>query len=311
MRRSPPLKFTASLPRVKPFRVLLVYLAAVFLGAAALAPWVYLGVQHLAPGSGIAHQPFHRYVNRCLLVLAFGGLWPLVRAMGLKSWAEIGWKPRKTWFREVGLGLGLGFLSLALATVAALVFAGRIWRADHTAAEWAKHLLGATATAILVACLEELLFRGAVFSALRRTRSFAFALAVSSGVYALVHFFERPAPPASVDAFTGFAVLGQMLRGFTDVNQLLPGFLTLTLAGGLLAWARERTGALWFSFGLHAGWIFWLKSYGFLTTAAPSATAALWGTAKLYDGWAALAVLSLVAVALRRCWRIHSPAPAA
>ena len=311
MRRSPRRPPPANFPRVKPFRVLLAYLAAVFLGAAALAPWVYLAAQRLAPGSGLTHQPFHRYVHRCLLALALLGLWPLVRAMGLKSWAEIGWKPRPTWLREIGSGIGLGLLSLALATVTALVFGGRVWRADHTAAEWAWHLASAAGTAIFVGCLEELLFRGAVFSALRRTTSFAFATAVSSGVYALVHFFEKPAPPASVDAFTGFVVLGQMLRGFTDLHELIPGFLTLTLAGGLLAWARERTGALWLGTGLHAGWIFWLKSYGFLTEAAPSATTALWGTAKLYDGWAALAVLSLVAVALRIRWRDQPNASAA
>lgn len=296
---------------MKPFRVLLAYLAAVFVGAAALAPWIYLGVQRLAPGSGIALQPFHRYVHRCLLALAMLGLWPLVRAMGLKSWAELGWKPRSTGLREAATGVGLGFLSLALATVVAVVFGGRLWRADHSAAEWAKHLLNAAGTAIVVGFLEELLFRGAVFGALRRTAPFAFALAVSSGVYALVHFFERPAPPAAVDAFSGFVVLGRMLRGFTELGELIPGFLTLALAGGLLAWARERTGALWFGIGLHAGWIFWLKSYGFITGPEPSAQGALWGTEKLYDGWAAWLVLVLFAALLGRRWRIQSAASAA
>lgn len=296
---------------MKPFRVLLAYLAAVFLGAAALAPWAYLGVQRFVPGSGIAHQPFHRYVNRCLLGLALLGLWPLVRAMGLKSTAELGWRPRPAGFREAAAGFGVGFVSLALATIAALVCGGRLWRADHSAAEWAKHLLNAAGTAVLVAVLEELLFRGAVFGALRRMHTFAIALAVSSGVYALVHFFERPAEPAVVDAFAGFLTLGRMLRGFTDLGALLPGWLTLTLAGGLLAWARERTGALWLGIGLHAGWIFWLKSYGFLTGPEPSAQGGLWGTAKLYDGWAALLVLTFVGLVLRWHWRIPSTASAA
>ena len=295
---------------MKPFRVLLAYLAVVFLGAAALAPWASLGAQQLWPGSGIAHQPFHRYVSRCLIVLALGGLWPLVRAMGLRSWRENGWVPRPSWLREAGAGLALGFGSLALAAAAALLCGGRVWRADHTAAEWAKHLANAAGAAVAVGLLEELLFRGAVFSALRRTASFAFAAAVTSGVYALVHFFQKPSPPPAVDALTGFAVLGQMLRGFTDVRELVPGLFTLALAGGLLAWARERTGALWFSIGLHAGWIFWLKSYGFLTASAPGGDSVLWGTAKLYDGWTALSVLMVVAVLFAAKWR-RSPNPAA
>ena len=292
---------------MKPLRVLLGYLAAVFLGAAAVAPWVYLAVQHYAPGSGLAHQPFHRYVNRCLLVLALAGIWPLVRALGLNSWTEIGWKRAAPWWREARSGLAFGFVSLALAAAAALVFGGRQWRADHTAAEWAKHLGNAVGSAVLVSVLEELLFRGAVFSALRRVGSFALAATVSGGVYALVHFFERPPAPAEVQAGTGFLVLGQMLRGFADPQAVFPGLLTLALAGGLLAWARERTGALWFGIGLHAGWIFWLKSYGFLTVAASGATGALWGSAKLYDGWAALLVLSMVALPLAWRWRARPP----
>ncbi len=292
---------------MKPLRALLGYLAAVFLGAAAVAPWVYLAVQHYAPGSGIAHQPFHRYVNRCLLVLALAGIWPLVRALGLRSWAEIGWKRSVPWWREAGSGLAFGFVSLALAAVAALVFGGRQWRGDHTIAEWAKHLANAVGSALLVSVLEELLFRGAVFSALRRGGSFAFAAAVSSGVYALVHFFERPPEPIQVDATTGFLMLGRMLHGFMDPSAMFPGLLTLALAGGLLAWARERTGALWFGMGLHAGWIFWLKSYGFLTVEAPGASGSLWGSAKLYDGWSALIVLSLVSIPLALRWRSQPP----
>ncbi|HTH47459.1 MAG TPA: CPBP family glutamic-type intramembrane protease [Candidatus Limnocylindria bacterium] len=297
---------------MKPLRALLGYLAVVFLGAAALAPWVFLAVQHFAPGSGLAHQPFHRYVNRCLLGLALAGIWPLVRALGLKSWAEIGWNRSVPWGREARAGLFFGFVSLALAAVAALAFGGRQWRVDHTAAEWLKYLFNAVGSALLVSVLEELLFRGAVFSALRRGGSFAFSAAVSAGVYALVHFFERPPEPTEVNATTGFLMLGRMLHGFVDLRAVFPGLLTLALAGGLLAWARERTGALWFGMGLHAGWIFWLKSYGFLTVESPTATAALWGSAKLYDGWAALLVLTLVSIPLARRWRARpaaGPAP--
>lgn len=294
---------------MKPLRALLGYLAVVFLGAAAVAPWIYLAVQHYAPGSGLAHQPFHRYVNRCLLILALAGIWPLVRALGLKSWAEIGWNRSVPWGREARAGLLFGFASLALAAGAALVFGGRQWRADHTTAEWLKHLSNAVGSALLVSVLEELLFRGAVFSALRRAGSFGFAAAVSAGIYAIVHFFERPPAPAEVNGLTGFLILGQMLRGFVNLHAVLPGLLTLALAGSLLAWARERTGALWFGMGLHAGWIFWLKSYGFLTAESPTATAALWGSSKLYDGWAALLVLTLVSVPLALRWRARPASP--
>jgi hypothetical protein len=55
---------------------------------------------------------------------------------------------------------------------------------------------------------------------------------------------------------------------------------------------------LYLSIGMHAGWIFWLKFYGVVTTARPGANTWFWGTSKLIDGWLALIVLSSVLVLL-------------
>src|SRR5690242_18329191 len=69
-----------TLRSMRPMRSLLVYLAVVFLGAAMLSPWVYWLAQSGAGHSGVlarlSAQPFHRYVNRCLLALAIIGLSP-------------------------------------------------------------------------------------------------------------------------------------------------------------------------------------------------------------------------------------------
>jgi hypothetical protein len=75
---------------------------------------------------------------------------------------------------------------------------------------------------------------------------------------------------------------------------LVPAVLSLLVAGAILALAYQRTGALFVSMGLHAGWIFWLKFYGFLTVKAPGANPSLWGGDGLVDGWLALPVLGCV-----------------
>ena len=80
----------------------------------------------------------------------------------------------------------------------------------------------------------------------------------------------------------------------------MPGFFNLTLAGVLLALAYQRTGNLYFSIGLHAGWIFWLKSYGAFTKDVANANVWLWGTGKMTDGWLALVVLTLTLVVFTR-----------
>jgi hypothetical protein len=89
-----------------------------------------------------------------------------------------------------------------------------------------------------------------------------------------------------------------MLGGFVDVEQVVPGFFNLTLAGALLALGYQYTGNLYFSMGMHAGWIFCLKCYGVITREAANANAWFWGTGKLIDGWLALIVLAAVSLPL-------------
>ncbi len=282
---------------MKPLRALLLYLVLVMAGAALLSPWLWQGVQTLAHGSprwaGLARQPFYRYVNRCLLGLAVVGLWPLLRSLRANSWRSVGADaPRQnlgTWAQ----GALLGWVSLGFAAMIAVTVGARSWNTEATSRHWLQHTGTAVVSALTVSVLEELLFRGAVFTALRRLASFPVAAAFSSGLYAFVHFFQKPENPTVIDAWAGWHTLGQMLRGFIDLQQLIPGLLSLALAGYLLAFARERTGRIWLGVGLHAGWIFWLKSYSFATRATPGTTAWFWGSSRLYDGWLALGILLL------------------
>ena len=80
---------------------------------------------------------------------------------------------------------------------------------------------------------------------------------------------------------------------------MVPGFFNLTLAGILLAWAYHRTGNLYFSIGLHAGWIFWIKAYAAVSSPTPQANLWLWGSGSMaiVNGWIALPVLLLTLVA--------------
>jgi membrane protease YdiL (CAAX protease family) len=299
-----------SSPRLHPLRTLVLYLAGVFAGGALVAPWLYWGVQAAAEAipalAGVAANPFSRFVNRALMLAAVAGLPWFVRGMGMRSWADVGLDPRHPRWRRFAAGFALGLLSLAAVCAIAVLGGARTLDTSRTPGEMAGRVAGVLATALVVGVLEELLFRGAIFGGLRRAVPWPTALLASSAVYAIVHFLARPdTPPGGVAWDTGFRVLPSMLRGMTDLHTLLPAFLSLTLAGVVLGLAYQRTGDLFASIGIHAGWIFWLKYYDALTNSVPGASPGLWGTNKLVDGWFACAAIVVVLAVVLAAGRGH------
>lgn len=283
---------------MRPISLLSIYFAATFCGAALFAPWLYKFAQsatHLGEGfQHLAREPFHRYVNRSLLFLALIGLWPFLRGLRVRSWRDLGFAPFQLHWRRALDGVSVGFLSMTTLAATALLFGARRWDLPVTGSEVLAEVVGAILTALMVAVLEETLFRGALFGALRKAHSWQMASFTSSAIYALLHFFAKAAPPESVNWSSGFLTLASMLRGFFDMEMLVPGFFNLLIAGLILALAFQRTGNLYFSIGLHASWIFCVKFYGFLTKKVAGTDLGFWGNSKMFDGWLATLVLALL-----------------
>ena len=87
---------------MRSLRALVIYLVGVFIGGALLAPWLYWLAQIAAPSFPLlARTPFHRFVDRSLLILALTGLWPLSRALGLNSWRDVGLVPLRGQWKKI------------------------------------------------------------------------------------------------------------------------------------------------------------------------------------------------------------------
>jgi membrane protease YdiL (CAAX protease family) len=209
----------------------------------------------------------------------------------MSPWSDLGLKARERPLAGLALGFLLGFGSLAGVALLAVFLGGRSFAAAHSASQIMAHVAGTALAAIIVSFLEEIIFRGALFGILRKSLSWPAALVLSSAVYALAHFLGRAELTGPVGWWSGLALLPKMVHGGPP---LVPAVLSLFVAGAILALAYQRTGALFVSMGLHAGWIFWLKFYGFLTVKAPGGNPSLWGGDGLVDGWLALPVLGCV-----------------
>ncbi len=195
--------------------------------------------------------------------------------------------------------LYLGFVFLPGALIAPWIYEFTHWMTCHSPefaslADKPFHrfvsrslLLMALLAAATVSLLEELLFRGAIFGELRKSLSWPAVLVVSNLLYAALHFIDRAAPTPSIDRASGLIPLASMLSSFGHPEKLMPGLMNLALAGAILGTAYQRTGALYLPIGLHAGWIFRIKSCGFFIKKHGLETHWFWGSHKLIDGWVA------------------------
>jgi len=296
---------------MRPYRIVALYIGGVLLGGALLAPWVYWlaqGLAHLIPAAhSLAEHPFHRYEHRALLLCAVLGLRPFLRALGVRSWADLGLSGRPGKAGRVVGGVALSVGALALAAVVALLAGARAVNTDIGFEALGGRLAGVALTAVVVSVLEEVLFRGGLFGGLRQADRWKRALVVSSLLYALLHFFGSPPSPETVTWTSGLALLPGMLSGFVDLGRLVPDFFNIFVVGALLAVAYHRTGDLYYSMGMHAGLIFAASAYGTLTVPVPGVHLAYWGSGILIDGWMAFLVLSLTMVAL--LFRLPQPRP--
>jgi membrane protease YdiL (CAAX protease family) len=257
----------------------------------------------------VADAPFHRYLNRCFLGIAVIGLWPFLRALGMQSWAMLGLQKETRQWRLCVSGVLAGIGTLALVAILTVLAGACRLEFNHTATDYGMHLLNACLAALVVSILEELLFRGALFGALRRAHGWKIALVASSLVFGLVHFLGRgELRGGAVEWNAGLVLLPEIMRGFAAFDRMIPAFLNLAVVGAILAFAYQRTGSLYFSIGVHGGWILAVKSYEFMTIAAPGANAWFWGTSKLIDGWMALAGLAVALVLIVRSFPVKPTA---
>lgn len=245
---------------MRPLKAIAVYAVVVILLGALLAPWLYWLVQWLAatfePCAGLARHPFRRLFNRSLQLVAVLGLWPLLRNLGYRSWAEVGYTQGRSWPREVGLGWVLGIGSLAVAVGLTLVLGRRQLVYEEIAV--GGLLFKLFLTGAVVALIEETFFRGAIQGALQRTYPAAAALVASSVIYSALHFLKPQKfklAAADVTAWSGFDCLEVIVSRSLAAEGILVAFVSLFLAGLVLGWTFYRTGRLSIAIGLHAGWV--------------------------------------------------------
>ena len=241
------------------------YFAGTLLLGALLAPPLFWAGHALGARVDslrwLAATDFQRYFDRAMFLAALLLLWPAVRALHIHGVRDLGLRPdpHPAWHAALGLVPAAGLL-WALGLIA--------WRvgvyAPRHAAFHAGDLVKIAFTAAAVATAEEAFFRGALQGLVGRTARRGAALVSVAALFAVLHFLKPPENAldhGTVNWLSGFAFLPKCFWQWGDARLVIGGFVTLFLVGLVLGWARGRTRALWLPIGLHAGWVFGLKTF--------------------------------------------------
>lgn len=287
--------------------------------AAAISPWVYQTGKHLASttasnelpvliewlGAACGRAGFGRFFDRSMLLGALI-LLPLMlrRVRKLRSdGASIPADPAKRFsWKSVAVQVlvGCAISGGMLWGMGAILEATGAYVPKASSPGIGKVLSKVFFPAVAVSLLEEWLFRGVLLGIWLRSSRTAAACFGTSLLFAALHFLSPPPGTVIGDpshALAGFKLLGAIIRHFTDLRFFVADFATLFLVGLILSWARVRTGALWFSIGLHAGWIMVFKGFNLFHQKIPGHFLNPWGIGEnLRSGVIPLLTLAITAL---------------
>jgi len=249
-------------------------LLAVWLGtiifAGAVAPVVYFVTQSLAEGNpdGLAasliERPFDKFVDRCRYVPVVLLLPWLMAQVGLMGKGFVGandLRPTPAAGLWLVYSLVLGSALAALIAALQLIFTW-YWPADTGPG---LPLIGqAAVSALLIALIEEIVFRSLIFRLFFTAMHPVGAIFASSLVYAWLHFSAPADLLAAASEHPGF--LAGIQVAFLNAFGPVLNFDALTFAnyaalGALLAVLYLRARTLWAPVGLHAGIVFIMLVY--------------------------------------------------
>jgi uncharacterized protein len=242
---------------------LLIFLLFVLALTSILSPWFALGVGWLVDHlPGLEHYPFSRIFNRTFMISGMVLFFICRRLLKIGKLSELG---------LVTLGQGGSDLlrgwTLAVTSMAALLLAMSVAQVFEPTFRLSfsrslSRCFSAFLSGVFSGTLEEIFFRGILFKGLLQGGTLFRAFVLSSLFYAALHFVS-PGEAYFVNGLepmAGFRHLFYTFTPFLEPLNVLPGMFGLFLLGIVLSYAFLRTGNLYLPIGLHAGWIFSLKS---------------------------------------------------
>jgi membrane protease YdiL (CAAX protease family) len=296
----------------QPRRLMFFLLGALGL-ACVLSPWLAAGADWVAASWQnllTERVAFSRVFNRAFMISGIILFVFYRRQLMGSRWRQLLVADWRTSCRDILTGLALAtgsMILLAVAMTACDVFTPFFRVTLNRALE---RFASAVAAGLFAGALEELFFRGLLFKGIYDAGGKARAFVWVNLFYSALHFV-RPGERyflEHLDPLAGFRHLLTTFAPFLDPVSILPGLFGLWLIGIVLSYALLRTGKLYLSIGLHAGWIISLKTLRVFGDFRREDLGWLFGSTdpKIVSGVATFGGLLLVAVAVHYLTRNRS-----
>jgi membrane protease YdiL (CAAX protease family) len=250
---------SAKNPRhLKDLGKILLYFAAVIALGALLAPPLYWAGHGLLPGTD-----FQRFFNRSALIAAFALLWPVLRWLRVGGVRELGLASDSRWWQRLAAGFVIAGGCVALLATGYVVADVYHWK---NARPWNKTPM-LLLSSLVVAVIEESLFRAGILGLFRRSLRSGMAVFATAAIFSAVHFLkpDEAVQITQIGWLSGFELIPHVFHQFAEPMLLLGGFTTIFALGLMLGDVTVRTRSLWLAIGLHAGLVFVKMSFSKFT----------------------------------------------
>lgn len=203
-----------------------------------------------------------KIVSRAAQIFLLLSIFPLRHYLKL-SWADIGFAPKRIFYKQVAQGLLLGLVTLTPVMIVLYCFdinvidQSREWTAGKVTAKVA----GALLVALLVSLGEEPIFSGILLAGLRKKMLVGVAALLSSSYYAAFHFVKTKTdiPYEELTIGSGFQLMAEAFANLLN-PEITSAFIALLVVGLFLATIRiQIKHSIGLCIGCHAAWVWLIK----------------------------------------------------
>lgn len=250
-------------------------------------------------------DPPGRVFRRVWQIAILLGLILARKQIGMQHPAYVGLNLTKAGFKNCLYGFGVVWLFLfALSTIYILIGA---WEpvSSFQVGKLFEDFFEGLLRGCLVAGVEEYIFRGLIFLSLASRWGWIKAAVFSSVIFSSLHFIEgRGDEMQSPDLwYSGFSYCGSLMAEMLSRFELFPKAVGLFIVGFIFCYCVQLTGTLWYSAGLHAGWVCFFSFRGALFEPTGNFTEFWIGGGRIYNGIIPMITILIIFPLTR--WLIH------